>query len=246
MSKSQESGHAKNVALFEELIAICLTFGAEYNPGPVPFAIPAMQAMLQSMKNIMERIRNAQVDNNNAINSRAILFREMKKIAGQLVNSLDAYGASKETMADAKGLLKKIRGIRVSAKPEEVLGKDPSAKKKEAISASQTGYDNLLEHFTKLVTLAHREPTYLASGMKTSKAALTESGLVYADANKQVVDTRSVLGAGRIDRDALMYIADTGALAVAGDVKKYVKSVFGLSSAQYKQLSKLRFRTIPK
>ena len=94
MSKSQESGHAKNVALFEERsLSASLSGGVQSWTGA--FAIPAMQAMLQSMKNIMERIRNAQVDNNNAINSGLSFFREMKKIAGQLFNSLDAYGASK-------------------------------------------------------------------------------------------------------------------------------------------------------
>lgn len=244
MSNSKESGHAKNIALFEELIAICITFGTAYNPGQPGLSLPTLQALLQSLKNVMERIRGAQVDNNNAVNSRAILFRELKKLAGQLVNALDAFGASAETMADARLLLKKIRGIRISAKPDEVPGADPNAIKVKAISASQTGFDNLLEHFARLVTLAQREPTYAAKEEKTGKQGLTAALGIYTQANKKVMDTSSVLTAARIERNDILYNADTGAVAISNDVKKYVKSVFGLSSPQYKQLSKLHLKYI--
>lgn len=245
MSKKQETGHAKNVALFEELISVCTTFGATYNPGQAAFALPTLQTLSQSLKNVMQRIRGLQVDNNNAVNARAILFRQLKTLAGQLVNALDAFGATPETMADARLLLNKIRGIRVSAKPEEIPGADPSAKKVKTISAAQTSYDSLLEHFARLVEITQREPTYAAREEKTSIAGLTAALALYTQANKTVVDTRSLLDAARIDRDDLLYKADTGMVALANDVKKYVKSVFGLSSPQYKQLSKLQFR-VPK
>ena len=145
-------------------------------------------------------------------------------------------------MADAKGLLKKIRGIRVSAKPEEVPGMDPSAKKVKTISAAQTGYDSLLEHFAGLVSIAQNEPTYAAREEKTSREGLTALRAIYTQANTAVIDKRSLLDAIRFERDDIIYKADTGAVAIAGDAKKYTKSVFGLSSPQYKQLSKLQFQ----
>jgi hypothetical protein len=44
-----------------------------------------------------------------------------------------------------------------------------------------------------------------------------------------------------MDRDEALYATDTGLLDVTQDVKQYVKSFFGASSPQYKQVSGLKF-----
>jgi hypothetical protein len=45
----------------------------------------------------------------------------------------------------------------------------------------------------------------------------------------------------RIERDEALYGEDTGLEDVSQDVKKYVKSLFGATRPQYKQVSGLKF-----
>ena len=49
---------------------------------------------------------------------------------------------------------------------------------------------------------------------------------------------------GGISRNNVLYANDTGLVDVASDVKSYVKSVYGASSPQYKQVSKLGFKAL--
>jgi hypothetical protein len=43
-------------------------------------------------------------------------------------------------------------------------------------------------------------------------------------------------------RNSILYASVSGLVDVALDVKKYVKSVYGASSPQYKQVSKIEFK----
>lgn len=49
------------------------------------------------------------------------------------------------------------------------------------------------------------------------------------------------LSNSRITRDDAMYATDTGLVDLAALVKKYVKSLYGADSPQYKQISGLEF-----
>jgi hypothetical protein len=42
----------------------------------------------------------------------------------------------------------------------------------------------------------------------------------------------------------LLYTTGTGLVELAGEVKKYIKSVYGATSAQYKQVSGLKFTSV--
>ena len=59
--------------------------------------------------------------------------------------------------------------------------------------------------------------------------------------NTAVVETTTPLSNSRIARNEVMYKPLTGLVDIAFDSKVYIKSVFGPSSPQYKQISKLKF-----
>ena len=56
--------------------------------------------------------------------------------------------------------------------------------------------------------------------------------------NSAVVDAYTPLSNARIARNEIMYTPLTGLVDIAADTKTYIKSVFGASSPQYKQVSK--------
>jgi hypothetical protein len=59
--------------------------------------------------------------------------------------------------------------------------------------------------------------------------------------NTAVINTTTALSNARIARDRVLYAEGTGMVDIALDVKQYVKSVFGATSPQYKQVSGLKF-----
>jgi len=61
--------------------------------------------------------------------------------------------------------------------------------------------------------------------------------------NTAVVETTTPLSNSRIARNEVMYKPLTGLVDIAFDSKVYIKSVFGLKSPQFKQVSKLSFKT---
>ena len=61
--------------------------------------------------------------------------------------------------------------------------------------------------------------------------------------NTEVLTTSIQLSNARINRNEILYKPITGLVDIASDTKTYLKSVFGATSPQYKQISKLKFTT---
>lgn len=62
--------------------------------------------------------------------------------------------------------------------------------------------------------------------------------------NANVVNTTTALSNARITRNDIMYKETTCLVDVALDTKSYIKSGYGASSPQDKQVSKLEFKVI--
>ena len=59
--------------------------------------------------------------------------------------------------------------------------------------------------------------------------------------NSAVIETTTPLSNARIARNEIMYAPLSGLVDTAFDTKVYIKSAFGASSPQFKQVSKLVF-----
>ncbi len=62
--------------------------------------------------------------------------------------------------------------------------------------------------------------------------------------NAAVVEATIPVSNARVSRNEILYKENTGLCDVAMDVKTYIKSVFGATSPQYKQISKLEFKKV--
>jgi hypothetical protein len=65
--------------------------------------------------------------------------------------------------------------------------------------------------------------------------------LTLATQNTAVIDATTALSNARIARNHTLYDEKTGLYDIAQEVKKYVKSVFGATSEEYKQIRKIKF-----
>lgn len=139
---------------------------------------------------------------------------------------------------DAKAINRKLLGKRAK---EIQAPSDHNAPAPNNISASQQSYDQLIEHFTKLIELLKTEPTYTPNETELKITTLTTQLAGLKTANTNVTNAYTAVSNARISRGKTLYKATTGLHDITGDVKNYVKSLFGATASEYKQKSKIKF-----
>jgi len=254
MSSTSEVGFAKLLAHFDELINTCTGYGTAYNP-----SLPAIG--LANLNNIKTAAAAATGATTSAFtqykvttNAREAIFEPVKALSTRLVNALIASGASDETVKDARSLQRKINGTRAKALPKKQpatttqrvvnpgdtvnLPVDPTP---ISISVSQVSYDGVVDNFSKLHDLLSSVPSYAPNEADLQVASLNSLLAQMKSSNAAVIAAANALSNSRIARNAALYQPVTGLVTLAKEVKAYVKSLFGARSAQYKQLSKLKF-----
>lgn len=233
-----ETGHAKNVANFEDLISFVTSYAATYNPTKNAIKVANLNLLFTQAKTDIFNVTNKTVLFNNATNARAMLFDPLRSLSTRLVNAFIATDATAEMIKDAKTINRKLQGKR--AKTVQV-STDPNAQAPNTMSASQQSYDQLIEHFTKLIELLKSEPSYAPNEAELKTATLATQLVALKTANTNVSNAYTAVSNSRIARDKTLYKEKTGLYDVSGDVKTYVKSLFGATSPEFKQISKIKF-----
>ena len=243
MPSTSETGHAKNVANFEDLISFSTGYGATYNPSKEALKVANLNTRLANARTVLNEVKTTQTAFNNATNKRMDAFKPLKSLATKIINALDATDASAETVKDARTINRKIQGQRATPK---TVSSPPAAQVEGAadktISASQQSYDQQIEHFAKLVELLSSDSNYKPNEPDLTVAANQTKLAALKAANTDVVKTYTNWSNSRIARTNVLYNPLTGLVNTALDVKKYIKSIFGALSPQFKQVSKLEFR----
>lgn len=243
MSSTSEIGHAKNVANLETLISFCTGYGAAYNPNKPSLKLPALNTLHTNSQTALDDVAAVMPDYINAVNAREIAFEPLSRLVTRVINALDASNVPNQTVADAKTYARKIQGRRSSPK----IPDDPNTPEDESlnsISASQMSYDNRLANFNSLIQLLASLPAYAPNEADLTVASLTALYTTLQTANTAVITATTPVSSARIARNNVLYKPNTGLIEIVTDVKKYVKSVFGAVSPEYKQLSALKFKKI--
>lgn len=264
MASTSETGHPINVANFEDLISYCIGYGGSYNPVKLALQIVAMQGLRTTAQGNLAAVNAAIVGIINSINARQIAFEPIKPLATRLVSALDATDASNELVKDAKTLNRKIQGKRKGeikppattpvppvppippVPPGGPTPIPPVPPTPEQISVSQQSYDSLLENFNKLILLVASEPSYTPNEVDLQVATLNTLAANLAAQNTAVISATTTLSNARIARNHTLYDDNTGLYDITLEVKKYVKSVFGAASQEYKQLTAIKFKKLVK
>ncbi len=70
MASTSETGHAKNVATFEDLISFCTAYGATYNPSKAALKLPALTTQNTGAIAALQAVKVAKTAFDNATNTR--------------------------------------------------------------------------------------------------------------------------------------------------------------------------------
>lgn len=243
MASNSESGHAKNVANFSQMLSICKSFGAKYNPSNPPLQLPQMTSSLALSKECMSSLNMVQATLSNALSARGGVFKPFKALVTRIGNAVKASGVSKQTQDQVTAIVRKLQGRRATPKlsKEEKQAALAAGQEVVEISSAQTSIDNLLENFDKLIKLLASIPEYAPNETELTVSSLTAHYNDMFAKNQAVIDAEQPLNNLRITRNELLYNENTGIVNVANAAKLYTKSVFGATSPQYKQVTSLQF-----
>ena len=244
MASTSETGHAKNVTNLESLITSIIALETSYNPSRDRIKLPALQALITASTESLNAVNIAQAAYSNAVAARKVAFKPFGKLITRVFNSLKATDTTKEVDNSARTIVRKLQGRRASAKITEEEKKALEAEGKEVnqISASQMSFDNRIENFDKLIMLLSSVPLYNPNEEELKIETLKALYNQLKEKNTEVILPIVQLSNSRISRNKILYKENTGLVDIALDSKTYIKSVFGATSPQYKQVSRLYFK----
>ena len=244
MANTSETGHAKNVTNLESLITSIIALGTTYNPSRDSIKLAALQTLLDQSKESLNAVNIAQAAYSNAVAARKVAFEPFGKLITRVMNSLKASGTSTQVVQSARTIVRKLQGRRASAKITEEEKKALEAEGKEVnqISASQMSFDNRIENFDRLIMLLSSIPLYNPNEEELKVETLKALHYQLKEKNSEVILPIVQLSNSRIARNKILYKENTGIVDIAVDSKTYIKSVFGATSPQYKQVSRLYFK----
>jgi hypothetical protein len=240
MASNSETGHAINIANFRTLRDRCEPFGGTFNPKRTALTLVQLMAKWNTANVKQNAVITALQQSKQPINEREILFKDVDKGVTRIVNALYATEATEQVKKDAKGIANRFRGIRPK-KPKVVEGTPTE----ESVSQSHQSFVQKANTFKELVELLKTVTEYDPNETELTTAELDNTYDALKAANDGIGSILAAVGTARIARNKELYEPVNGLVEVAQAVKKYVKSVYGATAAEYKSVSGIKF-TRPK
>ncbi|MCD9186805.1 MAG: hypothetical protein LUM44_10250 [Pyrinomonadaceae bacterium] len=237
-----EAGHAKNVANYASYVSIIPTYGTVYKPSQAMIEHTALAAKLP----VFETAKNSVIPKASAetlaINARQAVFDPLKTLVTRIVSAAEVSVNDALFAGDIRTVARKLQGRRASGKAVDDPLTPDIDESEQSISASQMSFDNRIEHFEELIGLLTASGSYNVNEDDLKISALEALLADMKAKNTAAVNAINEARAARIARDQILYNDTDGIIALTTLVKKYVKSLFGAQSPQYKQLVAIKFK----
>jgi len=237
MASSTETGHAKNIANLKLLNEINGGFGAAYNPSNPLYTLAAMVAQHATCNTLQGNVNTTKGIFEPFQNARVVEFKLAKVLARRFRTAAKTSGAGAGFVIDVNKIVTKILGERVSK--AKATATDPAG-----TSASQTSFDNTANHYDALAKMLQGQPLYAPNEAELSVAAAIAVAASLNTVNNNVKSGAVGYNNAIIARDKALYTDETGLCDVGQGSKDYVKQVFAYSSAEYRLVSKIKFKNV--
>lgn len=255
MTNTMESGHAVNIGNFDQLISQCESYGTNYNPSNPAITLAALKTKQTKASAAMDDLDNNETSLSKLLNNRNLVFDPLKPFCTRVMNAFKSSGASTSSIANLTTINRKIQGGRaddtkvVAAKTAKTAAASTTSAAADTAdsginSVSQQGFDDTVEHFSKMVATVKLEPLYKPNEEDLAVTALDERLAGLKATNKAAKAGQAAYDKALAARDAEFYGAGTGLVDLAKDVKSYVKSVYGASGPEFLKLSRIPFKNL--
>jgi hypothetical protein len=255
MKSTSETGHAKNVANFQDLIEFVTGYGTTYDPSKNSLQLAELITLKTSADTALAEVITKNTAYNGKVNERVAAFSDIKSLATRLINALQTTDASPETIQDAKAFNRKIQGKTKKSPPSPEGGGGNGGQGGEGnegngfppfggqgASTSQQSYDQLIQHLAGLKSILETEPTYTPNETELQVATIEAKIADLTTKNTAVATAYTAVSNSRISRNQTLYTGINCLIDTANEVKKYIKSVFGANSPQFAQVKGIEFK----
>jgi hypothetical protein len=242
MASTSETGHAKNVANFQELISFCKGYTTNYNPAKESLKIVQLENLYQEAINKLETAKSGKTSFDNATNDRRNQFQNLKQLSTKIVNAFAVSGADKLAISDLKSVNKKMQGTTAKKSTKTTTSITEPLETIKTISTSQQSYDRMIDHFANIIQVLEQTPIYSPNETELTLIALKEKRESLQTVNSNLINTYTQYKNSLIQRNVTLYDTLTGLTQTAKEVKLYVKSIFGATSPQFKLISNIEFK----
>lgn len=249
MASTTETGHAKNVANFENIIIRCTAFGADYNPSKTNISLTALNELLTRAKAAMTAVNSTNPALSQAIAAREAVFTPLSKLLTRVVSAYAASDTLQSNIDNAKTVLRKLQGRRASTKTTttETNPQNPNTTTTTTThSVSQMSFDSRIENLDRLIQILQADTAYKPNETELQITNLQALLNDLRKKNTDVITASTPIANARIERDNILYLAPDSVYEAVKTIKNYIKSLYGASSPQYKQIASISFDKINK
>jgi hypothetical protein len=237
-----ESGHAKNVANFEQVTIILTALGSGYNPSQALILPVALQTKLEEAKAAMTAVDAAEADKRIKVND---IQAETDELDKYFVNTKRTVEVELNDPAFTAEIQSVINRSRPKGR-DTGLQDDPSTPDKDesrtAHSLSQASRDNQIAALADIIALLRTRSDYKPNDAEFTLAAIEAKYDSLNIKNNAAKASNAVLGNALDARDALLYDDETGVLKLVRLIKNQLAVKPGRESAAYQQIAALEFR----
>lgn len=237
----EEKGHTKNIANFEQMIAILTALGTTYNPSNELLTTTNLNTLLSRAKTSVADYNDVEAAATVAVNERAAAFEPLGRLVTRIGNAAAANITDQRFLEDLAAVTRKLQGRR-AGKPADDPATPDIDESQQTVSASQMSFDNRIQHFAELVALLKTNSAYAPNETELQIAAL-EDRLNDLRTKNTAANTAQITAADhRTARNHILYNETDGLMTRVGLIKNYLKSILDADSPPYQQIKSLQFK----
>lgn len=236
-----ESGHAKNVANFEQIIIILTALGAGYNPSQALILLAALQTKLTEAKAALAAVDEAEAGKAVKTDEVQAEFEGLYKYVVNIKRTAEVELNDAAFTADLQSIVNKFAsGSRDTGLPDDPLTPDVDESRTK-FSTSQRSRDNQIAHLADILALLKTRPDYKPND-EEYKVATIEAKLESLTAKDNAAKTADAALDNALDaRDTVLYDEADGILKRVKLIKTQLTLKPGKNSAAYQQIAALEF-----
>ncbi|HVE55663.1 MAG TPA: hypothetical protein VNB22_02480 [Pyrinomonadaceae bacterium] len=237
-----ETGHAKNVANFEQVIIILTALGTVYNPSQALILLSALQTKLTEAKAALDAVDAAEADKTIKVDEIQDEIEGLDKYVVNIKRTAEVELNDPAFTADLQSVVNKFAsGSRKTGLPDDPSTPDINESRTK-ISTSQRSRDNQIAHLADILALLRTKSGYKPNDPEYTIAAIEAKLATLTAKNNAAKASEAALGNALDARDAVLYDPETGVLKLVKLIKTQLAVKPGKSSAAYQQINALEFR----
>lgn len=239
MASTSEVGHAKNIANLNLLNTNIAALGNIYNPSNPKLQLAYLQNLYTTAFNHQESVNNLVAPYSIAVDEREIIFKPLNRELTKLRKAYKATdGVTAVQLEDFMTVIRKLKGVKKATTKTST----DSEEAQNAHSTSQMSYDQRTNTMDLLISLLQNTANYNPNEVEYQVATYQAKKALMLQKTQDVANAFIPLNNARSTRNATLYNNDDNLVDIANKAKDYLFTILDVNSAQYKAISKIKFK----